>query len=141
MSQATRFRTTPHYPTFPNGKIVVLEPIVEHDRRARTITFSLDKPLPVEAGRTNFIYNRNAVGEWATIKNPELALCESPRVRAFLNGLRDYRHLEIRSFGLRKVKVHYSLAVKYEDVLSLFHRAFRTAFSLRKDQAIRFVTR
>lgn len=102
-----------------------------HDAKKRELTFIMNIPLPRESEALYFTYGGNLVGPHAGVKNPRVSLCETPRVRSFLNELNSELQIEVLMLSLFKVVIRYREGpVMADKVVDIFVSACRSAHGI-----------
>lgn len=119
-----------------DGNHTRLELTAEHDPIERTLLFTLDRRLPGHFIGSYFMYGGQVIEEDATIEDPKVALCESPRVRSFLMGLAYQSHLEVLSFGLMEVKVRYAALASPQKVFDIFAKACAKSLEINDESLV-----
>lgn len=79
----------------------------QHDTSVRELNFILSIPLPREYEGRYFLYKGNQIHERAQIENPKVALCDNPRIRAFMNSLSNELQLDVVRLSLNQVAIRY----------------------------------
>ena len=124
------------------GKRVKLRLQADHDKSKREVTITLlgNQYLPGHHGYNIFMYAGATILHTKAVKNPRVALCQSPQVCSFLNGLTETRQLEVSAFALTQSVLRYGPGLHHREVVRRFVEACAKALSIGDEYVIAVMT-
>jgi hypothetical protein len=109
----------------------------QHDVEKKTVLFTLDgHHLPGHNGSDYFVYSGRPIMRHAAIPRPQLARCDTPSLRIFLNELTYTKQIEVSLLALTQIEVKYSVGTSYGRTVMQFAKAATAALDMPEDAAV-----